>query len=201
MTRPLTFAQQALAHTGLVILSARFAIEQRPDLWADGLACAAEFGQAMARNSFANLPGIRFKAALDDQSTPVIVVARSADQLAARIEWLTGRKVISLEATVSPPQAVVAPPAPSAPPEDRHHGVVTRESSVTCSDCSAFTAGHSCSSAVQSGTEHPAANVPRRCLAFAPHWDAVDKRCGAERWPELVARPVKGGRNAPARRA
>lgn len=196
MTRPLTFAQQALAQAGLVILNARFAAEQRPDLWADGLTCAAEFGQAMARNSFATLPGARVNVVLEGQPAPVLIVARSVDQLATRIEWLTGRKVISLEPAAAQSQAVAPPPAPQAPPEDRHHGVVTRESGVTCSDCSAFTAGHSCSSAVQSGIEHPAANVVRRCLAFAPHWDAVDKRNGAERWPELVAKPTKGARNA-----
>lgn len=189
MTRALNFAQQALAHAGFAVLNARLAVEMRPDLWADGLTCAAEFGQAMARNSFANLPGIRLKVVLQDQSNAVTVVARSVDQLAARIEWLTGRKVVSMELAVTQSQAVVTPPAPQAQQEDRHHGVFTRESGVTCSDCSAFTAAHSCLSADQSGTAHPAANVERRCLAFVPLWDAADLRNGAARWPELLANP------------
>jgi hypothetical protein len=39
--------------------------------------------------------------------------------------------------------------------------------------------------------------VLRRCIAFVPHWDAVDGRNGPSLWPEIVGKQPAAQLTAP----
>ena len=190
-TKVLAYTHQALAASGFAILDSRIAITLRPDLWTSGLEATGGFGLNDTRNRLRGIGGVkRFCARLIGVDGTLTVLARSSDNLAKRIEWVTGFEVRE----IFEEQEIAGIPAPRDVPrrrppqsaDDQHAGIQTAEGSRTCSSCNAMSAGNSCRNASISGLEYPSANVQRRCLGYTPKWDAYDKRPGSELWPELL---------------
>lgn len=85
------YVAQCLAGSGFAVLDSRIAWQLRPDLWASGQDCAMS-GWAI------DVPGtVRMSAEIAGYGR-VRILARSADNLAQRIEWIVGAKVEHLEA-------------------------------------------------------------------------------------------------------
>lgn len=94
------YARQAIAASGLVILDPRIAFELRPDLWASAQDCRITFRRAQ------KFEGTHRVTATIDGYGEVLVCARSLDALEQRIQWVAGRRVLS----VKPAEADAAPP-------------------------------------------------------------------------------------------
>jgi hypothetical protein len=193
MSKPLTFAQQSMAASGIAIWSSEIAYKMRPDMWSGPMDCAGDFGTRYSKSLAENYLVDECHAAIvtfEGIGYPVRVIARSSDQLAMRLEWLTGRKVLKM--LVHSPVIRQEPKADSqretAPPKngDRFAGVLTKEPGRTCAGCDHFTPGHSCRRSDASGIAVPNVNVVRRCPAFVPLFENLDSRSGAQLWPELV---------------
>ncbi|MCX7662196.1 MAG: hypothetical protein N2Z61_00375 [Tepidimonas fonticaldi] len=187
-----TYLHTSLASIGFAILDAEWAATLRPDLWRPGNGgFEAAHDLAAAKNMIRGLNLPRYVLRLEGTERDLPLLARSPRDLERRIEWVTGRKVRDLFAESDLAGVILA--TPDVPPravrttDDKHQGVVTKEPGKTCSACANLTAGHRCSKAADSGIEHPAANVSRRCVAFEPHFDAMDARSGRQLWPELLA--------------
>lgn len=84
-----TYANGQMASAGFAILSTAWAWKLRPDLWATHQSCAADFRRITVDGAH------RMRATLDGHDS-VIVLARSLDDLARRIGWVTGCAVTSL---------------------------------------------------------------------------------------------------------
>lgn len=102
------YARQAIAASGLVILDPRIAFELRPDLWASAQDCRITFRRAH------KFEGTHRVTATIEGYGEVLVCTRSLDALEQRIQWVAGRRVLS----VKPAEADAAPP-PAAPPLHR----------------------------------------------------------------------------------
>lgn len=98
MNKPLIYALQCLAASGIAVMNSSIAWKLRPDLWASGQDCALGF------NRLLTIPGARRYVAIlmDGMVGEVIVLARSDDMLEKRLEWLTGHKVEKLFDYVEP---------------------------------------------------------------------------------------------------
>lgn len=184
-----TYIHQSLSSAGFVILDHQFAATLRPDLWGGngGMEASWEFGKA--ENMINGITGVhsfilRLKGRRD-----ITVLARSADHLARRIEWVLGEAVSALipeQSIAGDPMVVERPSRAQRSSTDRFAGVGTKEPGRACGDCDHFSAGHTCRKASESGIESPAAGLPRRCLSFSPLFDSLDSRKGPQLWPELV---------------
>jgi hypothetical protein len=105
MSKTKLYATQCLAASGFAMMGAVVAYRLRPDLWASGQECAFDFKPGTRVEDIARMlaiiPGVG----------NIPVLARSTDQLAQRIEWVTGFKVEKIEdepvATAAPTQAPV----------------------------------------------------------------------------------------------
>lgn len=186
-----TYAGACLAGSGFVILDAEIAMTLRPDLWWSGIEAAGDVSTARFRQVIEAWPHLsRFSCRIDGADHNVVVLTRSSDQLAQRIEWIVGRPVHGLVAVPTGPNTLpVAPAVPRTPNAfagDLHVGVATANGPRTCSSCENFTAGHTCRAAKDSGIEQPLSRVPRRCIAYTPLWDYSDQLTGAKLWPELL---------------
>ncbi|MDY0012844.1 MAG: hypothetical protein RBS40_08140 [Rhodocyclaceae bacterium] len=84
------YALNSLATTGLAIMNPRIAYELRPDLWASLQDCAIDFSRKFEAANVHRL------VATFEGYGPVKVLARSADNLAKRLEWIVGQKVLEL---------------------------------------------------------------------------------------------------------
>lgn len=81
------YASQCMAGAGFAIMDSRLAWQLRPDLWASAQDCALSGGWKQ------DMPGAsRMQADIEGLGL-VAVLTRSADNLAQRIEWVTGAKV------------------------------------------------------------------------------------------------------------
>jgi len=86
------YATQALAASGFAVMTPIIAYRMRPDLWASGQDCAFDF-----KGSGLLIDGaFRVMAVIDGVGT-FPVLTRSRDQLAQRVEWITGFKVERIE--------------------------------------------------------------------------------------------------------
>lgn len=97
------YARQAIAASGLVILDPRIAFELRPDLWASAQDCRITFRRAQ------KFEGTHRVTAMIEGYGDVLVCTRSLDTLEQRIQWVAGRRVLSVkpaEADAAPPLAV-----------------------------------------------------------------------------------------------
>lgn len=89
--RSSSFALQCLAASGIAIMDPRIAYELRPDMWASLQDCAITFRKNQKADRV-----LRMTATLEGLG-PVLVLTRSLDQLAQRLEWIVGRTVRELK--------------------------------------------------------------------------------------------------------
>jgi len=189
-TRIQSYVHQALAGSGLAILDSQIMAKLRPDLWGANGGLEAAWEVNKFGDNLGTLGALRqFVVRIQGRDREVMVVARSSEYLAMRIEWILGEFVLDvLEITSAAPQVTATPAVPrtSSASIDRYPGVFTKEPGRRCGECDHLTAGHACRKSAQSGMEHPPGNVTHRCLEFKAKWDSLDKRDGCELWPELV---------------
>lgn len=184
------YVAESLAASGLAVISGPIAASLRPDLWRAG----TEAGMDLARLKVANRPGVaRYSVQFEGLNRPVEVLARSADRLALRLEWLTGYRATDIDLVELPQGSRPKPAPPAAKPDpsaDRYLGVATKEEGRQCGDCEHFTAGRTCMASEVSGIERPHGGTRRRCLGFTPTFQNQDQRNGRQLWPELQSQPT-----------
>lgn len=184
--RAVSYVAQSIGFTGLALLDWHVALRQRPDLFGSGVEASSVAAHGW-RTRYRRPPGMRTGRADMGDLVGVEVWALSDRRLAERIEEVTGLTVHRL---VLDPVAKPTPAPARAghdPAGDRHAGLVTKQPGRACQDCERFTAAHLCSTSAASGIERPSPRALRRCVAFTPLWDSLDKRDGRALWPELVA--------------
>lgn len=98
------YAHTGLATAGLAVMSHRIAYELRPDLWASQQDCGIDFSRKFEATNVH-----RMLVTIEGYGT-VLVLTRSLDRLAERIEWIVGRPVLDL--------GIAAPETPPAPKPD-----------------------------------------------------------------------------------
>jgi hypothetical protein len=182
-TKTMQYAHQSLAACGFAVMRSTVAWQLRPDLWASAQECGTGFSPS-------NVEGAERVIATLSGVGEALVLTRSMDRLAERIEWVTGHKVERLANEGDRPQAVVAsdavPPRRNGAQPAAFDNISTKESPRSCSSCDHLTAGHSCAAVRETGLSNPSANTPRRCLSYRPKWGADDDRSGRQLWPEIV---------------
>ena len=99
-TRSTWYTHQCVAASGIAVMDARIAFELRPDLWASDQDCFMTFRKAQ------KVEGVQRLTVTFEGYGPVLVLARSLDNLAKRLEWIVGRPVLDLK-----PAEPEAPPA------------------------------------------------------------------------------------------
>jgi hypothetical protein len=99
-TRSTWYAHQCIAASGLAVMDHRIAWELRPDLWSGAQDCAFTFRKQQKAD------GVQRMTATFDGLGPVLVLARSLDNLAQRLEWIVGRPVLALKS--ADPEALPA---------------------------------------------------------------------------------------------
>lgn len=189
------YAIESLAATGFAVLDGPVAAMLRPDLWRGGMEARADLARAASRSAIGALVGARnYLARLEGRAELVPVIARSDSDLARRITSITGIRCIrvysesDLAGEPMKPDEILTPrrSAGNSQCGDLWAAVSTKEPGRTCLECASFTAGHTCRQSSVSGITAPSAAIARRCLAFTPHFDALDSRVGVTLWPELV---------------
>jgi hypothetical protein len=188
------YTHQQLAATGFAILDSATAARLRPDLWGASPGLGASHDFARAKDRLASVQGVkRFVLRLAGRPD-LTVLARGDRDLTQRIEWILGEPVLML----FPESAIAGTPAPRHTPprarpatSDRYAGIVTTQPGRPCESCDHLMLGNACRKSAESGIAHPAARELRRCLAFAPKWDAYDARTGLQLWPELLQAHVE----------
>ncbi len=90
-SRSTSFALQCLASSGVAIMDPRIAYELRPDMWASLQDCAITFRKQQKEDR------VQHMTATLEGLGPVLVLTRSVDQLAQRLEWIVGRAVLDLK--------------------------------------------------------------------------------------------------------
>lgn len=89
--KKMQYACECAAASGFAILDMTIAMTLRPDLWSSAQDCWFAFRGEVA------LPGTKaVLASLDGLNEPVIVLTRSTNRLAERIEEVTGRHAVVL---------------------------------------------------------------------------------------------------------
>lgn len=185
-----TYISQQLGASGFAVLDSSIAFALRGDLWSSGVEAGADFAPSRFRPR--DRTGVRrFSAVFKGrESRPVVVLARNADHLGLRLEWIVGLQVIDLYEEESGLQAPTGSELHLKPrqevSDDVHAGVLTKEPGRTCGDCEHITAGGRCKAFPASGIERPAQRALRRCVTFAPHFESMDSRTGRQLWPELT---------------
>lgn len=89
-TRSIWYTHQCIAGSGIAVMDARIAWELRPDLWSGAQDCAFTFRKNQKPDGV-----LRMMATLEEYG-PVLVLARSMDNLEKRLEWIVGRAVLAL---------------------------------------------------------------------------------------------------------
>lgn len=91
-TRSTWYTHQCIAASGIAIMDAQIAFELRPDLWASPQDCRMTFRKVQ---SVAGVKRMSATFAGGGIGT-VLVLARSLDNLAKRLEWIVGLPVVDL---------------------------------------------------------------------------------------------------------
>ena len=99
-TRSTWYTHQCIASSGIAVMQHRIAYELRPDLWASDQDCFMTFRKTQ------NVEGVQRLTVTFEGYGPVLVLARSLDNLAQRLQWIVGRPVLNLK-----PAEAEAPPA------------------------------------------------------------------------------------------
>jgi len=98
-----SYAYDCIAASGFAVMSPAIAYELRPDLWA----CAADCARTLTTRD--KIPGTQRMTATFEGYDPVLVVTRSLDNLAQRLQWIVGRKVIDLKPAEDEAPAIERP--------------------------------------------------------------------------------------------
>jgi len=98
-----SYAFDCIAASGFAVMSPAIAYELRPDLWA----CVADCARTLATKD--KIPGTQRMTAIFDGYGPVLVVTRSLDNLAQRLQWVVGRAVFDLKPAEEEAPAAVRP--------------------------------------------------------------------------------------------
>lgn len=192
MSNATRFITESLGACGFAVLRGQVAFTQRPDLWATASDCAYDFADKALTNKLGNVQGCTtYLARFEGIDGPALikVLARSPDQLAQRIEWVTGFKASQLflaselDGTLDQTEIRVRKKGPDR--GDRYVGIVTVEGPITCSSCERINQLGECMAFGESGIKVPLPNEPRRCLSYKPEY-SVGGRTGAQLWPELT---------------
>jgi len=97
---PVTYVHQQLAAAGFVFIDARIAVEQRADLFSNGIHDHGMFLEARQRQAFSDHnfrgPLLRLLATVEGRAEPVELLARCPDRLAERVREVTGYVVTEL---------------------------------------------------------------------------------------------------------
>lgn len=185
------YLHQSMAATGFCIVNGGIAASLRPDLWPNGNECSGDFMAAKKHGFDAPHGAQAYLLRVKGHSTDLHLLARNHDQLAQRIEWVTGKEVqevIPMRDLQGVPDAPATDQEAARPSNgDLYEGVTTAEAGRTCASCEHASAGHTCKQPERSGIAEPSMGVLRRCPAFQPHYHAIDRRNGAALWPELVS--------------
>lgn len=195
MSKAMTYVNASLGSTGFCVIHSRVAYRLMPDSWADAMDANYDLKHKSLPAKLGSVQGCTaYLARFEGIESPLIrVLARSGDQLAQRIEWVTGFKVrqLILETDMSGEKDESNIPARKIFKQERveggdlHAGVITAEPGRTCKECEWASAGTGCKKAEESKIRYPALNEPRRCIAFRPGFESRDGRTGAQLWPEL----------------
>lgn len=196
MSKAMTYVYASLGSTGFCVIHSRVAYRLMPDSWADAIDAGYDLSNKSLPAKLSSVLGCTsYLARFEGIGGPLIkVLARSSDQLAQRIEWVTGFKVrqLILEKDMAGERDPAVIPerktykGESEEGGDLHAGVITAEPGRTCNDCEWGLAGVGCRKSEESKIRYPALNEPRRCIAFRPVFESRDGRIGAQLWPELV---------------
>jgi len=191
------YCSVALATSGIAILDPVLAQQVAPGLAYSALELSAQ-PMMHVKQRMRDWPGVKsYFIQLADFPREAEILVRTSEDLPRRIFWMTGRRVLNMRAAETKAAATVAggsvpawrrkSPMTLELQDDKYAGVSTAEGPRSCAACDHLGADGACNAAADSGIERPLSRVPRRCLAFAPVWDAADQRVGVVLWPELVA--------------
>lgn len=197
-TKVMLYTHQSLAASGFAVIASSIAATLRPDLWTSGMECAADFSSTDAKNKLGYIMGVqRLTARLAGIDRPVLVLTRSTDQLAQRMEWVCGYKVEQIEAEAKATAVQTGSETATARrinPLSAVQEVQTKEAPRPCTEC-ANLINEVCLAVVRGElpTQPASRNQPRLCLAYAPGYyltsgDHRDYRTGKDLWPELLAK-------------
>lgn len=98
-----SYAFDCIAASGFAVMSPAIAYELRPDLWA----CVADCARTLTTRD--KIPGTQRMTATFEGFGSVLVVTRSLDNLAQRLQWVVGRTVIDLKPAEEEAPAAVRP--------------------------------------------------------------------------------------------
>lgn len=201
MSNAQKYIAESLGSCGFAVLRGQIAYTQRPDLWATGSDASYDFQDKQLNNRLGTVIGCKtYLARFEGIDGPLIkVLARSEDQLAQRLEWVTGfrPKLLIHESEMQgqrdesniPPRKNLSMGA-STEGGDLYQDLVTAEPGRRCTECE-WSRGRGCGNSDESGINWPALNAPRRCIAFRPVFSSNDGRLGTVLWPELAALKTK----------
>lgn len=113
------FISEGLGIAGIAFLDARLAYSIRGDLWSGPLIAAQDFVWNEVKKFVEGLPNVKiYGVKFEGMDEWIPLAARSEDDLARRIEWVTGRHVEGLRPwihTVAPTTNRQAPEQESLP--------------------------------------------------------------------------------------
>lgn len=98
-----SYAFDCIAASGFAVMSPAIAYELRPDLWA----CVADCARTLTTRD--KIPGTQRMTATFEGYGPVLVLTRSLDNLAQRLQWIVGRKVIDIKHAAEEAPAIERP--------------------------------------------------------------------------------------------
>lgn len=181
MSKVQNYITQSLAAAGFAVINGSVAFELRPDIFASAQEAYRYFiggaGDVVARF----FPGsLTLEATIEGITDDVTIITKSADQLAERIGWITGRKVSNLT-KAGEGKAKAAQMGTIA------KVVPLQEVTRACGECYHHRGGVPC---VKTGERVQAPNARRQCREFEPASNISDRRNGKELWPELLAEPT-----------
>lgn len=89
-TRSTWYVHQCITSAGLAVMDSNIAWQLRPDLWSGAQDCAFTFHKNQKPD------GVTRLMATFESYGPVLVLARSLDNLEKRLEWIVGKPVLKL---------------------------------------------------------------------------------------------------------
>ncbi len=195
MSNAQKFIAESLGACGFAVLRGQIAYTQRQDLWATASDATFDSLLKNLNNRMGTVIGCQtYLARFPGIDGLVKVLARSPDQLAQRIQWVTGFAPSLLihenemagerDLDSIPPRKNLALGA-STEGGDLYPDLVTAEPGRKCTECE-WSRGRGCGNSEESGILWPALNEPRRCIAFRPVFSSNDGRLGVHLWPELA---------------
>jgi hypothetical protein len=107
------YVHDGLTWNGFAVFNSGVAFRLRPGLWATAFDCGADFTDDIeALKSIAHTRGATlYEASIEGIERRVPLLAMSADELARRVEWVIGRRVLAIGSlTAEKPEAAKSAP-------------------------------------------------------------------------------------------